>query len=229
VKTVRIAVSVLLLMAVLALSGCTKTYFFSFKNLQSLVDYQGAWTLEEDDEWGFTPRGFQSGDANVACPFRFSGDFTYTVKFYLKADATHLIDFGICLGDGTWYDTTENDLHIEFYNTNSATSYYYIYDHDQDGTDFEHYDIDEDAPGLVTNGLNTFKLVKTGNNIRITFNEEDEPFADFDLVEYNSIWFGPNVWMEQNFPLEEDFGFFLESVEVVYTAGQRSDMPLGDE
>lgn len=223
-KSLKIAMTILFILAILSLTGCNKTYFFSFRDEQSLSNSEGDWILEEDEAWGFTSKGFTAEDANVACPFRFSGDFTYIVTFYLNADENHTLDFGICLGDGTWYDTTDNDIHIEFYDPNTDDAGYYIEEHD--GTYIEHYNEDGDAPGLNTHGYNDFKLVKRGEKIRIFLN--DVEYANFELSVYESEWFGPNVWVEEDFPLNDGYGFFLESVGVVYPTGNISDMPYID-
>jgi len=225
VKSLKTGVTILFILAVLALSGCNKTYFFSFRDEQSLSNSEGSWIEEGWGDWGFTSKGFTANNSNLACPFRFSGDLTYIVTFYLNADEDHPVNFGICLGDGTWYLTTVNDVHIEFYDPNTEDSGYYIEDHDYD-TSYIHYEEEGDAPGLNTHGYNDFKLVKRGDKIRIFLNSVE--YANFELQAYNSEWFGPNIWVEEDFPLDDGYGFFLESVGVVYPTGNISDMPYYD-
>jgi hypothetical protein len=224
VKSVKIALTILFILSVLALSGCNKTYFFSFKDEQALVNDEGAWFMEGDFDWAFTSKGLTMSDNNVASPFRYSGDFSYIVSFYLNADEEHLVSFGICLGDGTWYGTTENDVHIEFYNPNSEHSAYYIEDHDDMSNDYVHYDEQGDPPGLNPNGYNLFRLVKKGDCIQIFLN--DVEYAKFELQTYNSEWFGPNIWSDTDFGIDDGYGFFLESVAVVHPTGNVSDMPI---
>lgn len=221
-KNYRMALAILFIVALLALTGCNKTYFFSFKKEQSLGNAEGDWILEDDDDWGFTSKGFTAQDSNVACPFRFSGDLTYIVTFYINADEDHPISFGVCLGDGTWYDTTVNDVHIDFRNIGTEQAYYFIGDHST-GDTYTHYDEEGLPAGLRLDSYNAFKLIKCGDKMRLFFNGEE--FAAFELQNYASEWFGPNVWMREDFvPLDDGYGFFLESVGVTYPTGNISDM-----
>ena len=123
------------------LTGCLgKTYAFSFSLEQDLVNAQGEWILEYD-ACEFEPLGLNMQNANVCCPWRFCGDFTMTVLFWLRTAPAHRYYFGISLGDGRWHDTTENDLHMEVYEVGSTGEGYEFWDHDQDETSAEHRDV----------------------------------------------------------------------------------------
>lgn len=219
----RIALAALLLASLLFIAGCEpKVYFFSFKAEQDLENAQGEW-IHEDYDIDFNENGINIQEANIACPFRFSGDLTMTVRFYLDVDDSHEYYFGISLGDGTWYGTTENDLHVEVEYCGGDDEYYEIYDHDQDENDYWHYDEDAALPGLNRDGLNIWVLTKVGRHVTISVN--DTEFADFTLQEYNSRWFGPNFYSEWYDSLNFDYGFTVESVEVLYK-GSASPMPV---
>jgi hypothetical protein len=219
----RIAITVLALAILILLSGCEpKVYFFSFKVEQDLENAQGEWIAENDDT-DFNENGINIQEGNIACPFRFSGDLTMTVRFYLNATDPHEYYFGISLGDGTWYGSTENDLHVEVSQCGGPEERYYIFDHDQDGTEFWHYDESANVPGLDRAGLNIWVLTKVGRHITISVN--DTEFADFILEEYNSRWFGPNLYSEWVDVKDFDYGFTVESIEVLYR-GSASPMPV---
>lgn len=219
----RYMLAALVIVGLVVIAGCApKIYFFSFKVEQDLENAQGAW-FAEDDVMDFNGSGLNIQEGNIACPFRFSGDLTMTVKFYMNANAAHEYYFGISLGDGTWYGSTENDLHVEIDNCGDTDEYYEIYDHDQDEVSYTHYDEDALLPGLNRNGLNIWVLTKVGRHITISVN--DTEFADFTLEEYNSRWFGPNIYSDWIDVSDFDYGMTVESVEVQYR-GSISPMPI---
>ena len=219
----RVALAALILVSLVLIAGCEpKVYFFSFKVEQDLTNAQGEWTLEDDDT-EFNVDGINIQEGNIACPLRFSGDLTMTVRFHLNATDPHEYYFGISLGDGTWYGTTENDLHVEVDHCGGDEERYFVYDHDQDETEYWHYDEDEPLPGLNRDGLNIWVLTKVGRHVTISVN--DTGFADFTLEEYNSRWFGPNLYSEWVDVKDFDYGFTVESVEVLYK-GSASPMPV---
>ncbi|HNV35023.1 MAG TPA: hypothetical protein PKK63_05775, partial [Bacillota bacterium] len=114
-KRVRPVVFLVMLLIILSLTGCTKkNYYFSFAKEQDFINESGEWFLE-GAVYEFTSGGLNLQQGNIACPLRFSGDFTVTVFFEAHVDADHTYNLGISLGDGTWYDTTENDVHMEMY------------------------------------------------------------------------------------------------------------------
>ncbi len=218
----RLTLAVLLLALIVLMTGCySKTYFFSFKDEQDLENAEGEW-VTEDKDYEFKADGINLQVANVCCPLRFSGGFTMTVRFYLDADVAHYYFFGISLGDGTWYGTTENDLHIEVERCGAPDESYFIADHDT-ADQYNHYDEDELLPGLNRDGLNIWILKKVGKHITIEVN--GARFASFYLKEYDSIWFGPNIYVVSRTMADHAYGFTLESVKVEYS-GATSPMPI---
>lgn len=223
----RLAAAALVLAGLIMIAGCTPkdVYFFSFRQEQDLENSEGEWVSEEDD-FTFNESGINLQEANICSPLRFCGDFTMTVKFLLETDDAHEYYFGVSLGDGTWYGTTENDLHVEVDNCGGTGEYWEICDHDQDETTFWHYEEDGRLPGLNRNGLNTWVLKKLGN--RITIRVNGIQFASFVLEEYDSVWFGPNIYCEYVDGRDASYGMTVESVKVEYN-GVTSPMPvLGD-
>ncbi len=223
----RYRLILLILTAILiatALSGCFgKSYTFSFAIEQDLVNAQGEWILEYDT-CEFEPLGLNMQYANVCCPWRFSGDFTMTVLFWLRTAADHRYSFGISLGDGTWHDTTENDIHMEVYEVGGTGEGYEFWDHDQDEVSYEHCDIVGYLPGLNRNGLNVWIVRKVGDHFYVSVNGTS--IIDFDIVRYNSDWFGPNIYAWNDDPMDYDYGFVLQSVRVRYS-DPTSPMPVG--
>jgi hypothetical protein len=215
---VRTPIVLMVIVLALLLSGCNKTYFFSFFTEQDLENLEGAWYPEGDGavaDYAFLGDGVRIQNGSIACPLRFSGNFTMTVDFWLNADETHDYWFDICLGDGTFWGTTESDVHMEVIDCGSVNEYYWIADHDSSEVEEVHYDIDSSLPGLNRSGMNTWVLTKTGKNIKISVN--DIQFADFDLVYYDSIWFGPNLVAEYSAIRDTNYGVTYESIKVEYS------------
>jgi len=200
----------------LSLSGCIgKVYYFNFAIEQDLTNSKGTWILEYD-LCEFQTKGLNLPNANGCSPFLFNGNFMMTVVFWLNTTPDHDYSFGISLGDGTWHDTTENDIHMEVYEVGSDDGGYEFWDHDQDEVSYEHVDIvGELPPGLNSNGLNVWILNKIGDHFYVSCN--GTAIIDFDIVHYNSEWFGPNIYAWNNDPADFDYGFTLQSVRVRYS------------
>ena len=224
-KRVRPVVFLVMLLIILSLTGCTKkNYYFSFAKEQDFINESGEWFLE-GAVYEFTSGGLNLQQGNIACPLRFSGDFTVTVFFEAHVDADHTYNLGISLGDGTWYDTTENDVHMEMSNLGAgAFEERYISDHDDDYmNEYEHLYETGLIPGVVRDGYNTYIIKKTGNNISIRIN--DVQYANFDLVYYKSQWFGPNLYVYCDNGTDYNHGITFYDIRVEYT-GNTSPMPL---
>ncbi|HNZ09488.1 MAG TPA: hypothetical protein PLI88_07045 [Bacillota bacterium] len=223
-KRARLVIIVAVMIVILSLSGCVKkNYYFSFKAEQSLANSSGEW-FPEGTTYEFTPHGLNLQYGNIACPLRFSGDFTVTVFFEANVDADHRYELGISLGDGTWYGTTLNDVHMEMYLGDDENESRYIYDHNEGEIDeYYHYTDSGRIPGIVRQGFNTYVIKKTGDNISIRINNVQ--YADFDLVYYDSEWFGPNLNTYAYDDIEEGYGITFYDIRVEYT-GATSPMPL---
>jgi hypothetical protein len=219
---IPILMTLILLMAI-TLSGCgTKTYLFSFKNEQDLINAEGEWFPEYYD-YSFNSNGINIQEGNIACPLRFSGNITMTVKFWLNVSVDHIYWMGICLGDGTWSGSTENDIHVEMDYMGSVDESYKVKDHDVDHHETIHYEEHELTPGLNRNGYNVYILRIVGKHVTISLN--DAIYADFFIENYDSEWFGPNLMSEWNVSNDTNYGVTFESIEVVYS-GNTSPMPL---
>ncbi len=229
-KPRHIFLAILVLSASLILSGCTNydyEYFFSFKDEQDLSNANGTWILECDypDDYSFNSKGINLQNANLACPWRFSGDIRVTVRFWLNVNEDYYYWLGLGLSDSTWWcGLPANDVHMDMeYLGYSDWEYYYIADHDTlDGEDAVHYEDDGVFKGLRKNGFNEYVLTKTGNKIVAKMNGVS--FASFTLEEYDSEWFGPNLgsaYMNYQSPL---YGATFESIKIEYS-GSVSPMP----
>jgi hypothetical protein len=217
-----IMAAIILLLAI-ALSGCGgKTYFFSFKNEQDFANTEGTW-VSELSNYTFNSNGLKILDGNIACPLRFSGNITMTVRFWVKASVDYTYWIGISLGDGTWFDTSENELHIEMENVGAPDEYYTVSDNDAAMQQLVHYQVNALTPGLNRNGYNEYVLNKVGEHFTISLNGVE--YADFDLGYYDSEWFGPNLMSSWNDSVDDIYGVTFESIRVVYS-GETSLMPL---
>lgn len=221
-KPFRLCIAIFVFIFALSLAGCgEKVYFFSFADEQSLSNAEGAWFPEEAG-YQFNEDGVNIQDANLACPFRFSGDFTVTVNFWLNADADHDYWLGLGLGDGTWWGTTESDVHVDMYEIGDEGEYYTIGDHNDTGSNYwtTH---NEPVPGLKRDGYNTYVLRKVGKNIKLSMNGVE--FADYDLQFNDADWLGPNLVARSDEGIDYAYGPTFESIEVTYK-GSMSPMPL---
>lgn len=159
---------------ILSLSGCGKTWAVTFTTTTDL----DTWAKQD---W-FTPytlQLFADGmylDGKICIgPYGFSGNFTETITFNLDtmvANTVPMIEF--TLSDGLLAPVSDfvqaifnhvGDIGIEtygFYETGATMN---------SGTEI---------PSLNRDGSNTFKLVKTGDNIKMYMN--DTILCDYDLV-----------------------------------------------
>lgn len=230
-KSRHMLMAILVLSVSLILSGCTNydyEYFFSFKDEQDLSNANGTWILECDysTDYGFNPQGINLQWANLASPWRYSGDIRVTVNFWLNVNEDYYYWLGLGLSDSTWWcERAANDVHMDMnYLGYSSEESYYIADHDTlDDYEAVHYEDYGVFDGLNKNGFNEYVLTKTGNKIVARMNGVN--FASFRLDEYDSEWFGPNLGSVCMGLQNALYGVTFESIKVEYS-GIVSPMPV---
>lgn len=170
----------------------------------------------------FVPdKGLELRHAGVTCPILFSGDLTFIVRFYLKADASHSLFFSISMSDATCMGAG-SDLHLDVVNVGTVDEAYAIFDHEPSAMIVPLYTAD-DLPGLNRDGINEFILTKTGDQVKIEIN--GTPVESEILDRYESQWFAPNIEVQiGSYAPDGIYGLVIESIKVVYPSGNREEM-----
>lgn len=227
------ALAIVSILAALLLSGCSTTYFFSFREEGDLDNDEGAWYMEDwflsvssaspavSGSYSFEEKGLSMRGKAVTCPFRFSGDFTYIVRFWVYADAAHELFFSLAMADGPMLTTAESFLNLEGLDVGTTDEAYAYFDATEP---FMAMAIEDPMPGLVRDGRNTYELKKKGDSITMKVN--GTLIGDFDLSDYDSEWFAPCLSSMLYYPFEGDFGIFFESVKVIYEDGMIDDTSI---
>ncbi len=227
------ALAVVSILAALLLSGCTTTYFFSFREEGDLENDEGAWYMEDwflsvssaspavTGSYSFADKGLSMRGKAVTCPFRFSGDFTYIVRFWVYADEDHEAFFGLDMADGPLLSSAESFLCLEGIEVGlegEAHAYY-----EATGL-FMIMPVEEPMPGLIRDGRNVYELKKKGDSVTMKVN--GTLVGELELEEYASQWFAPCLESQLFYPYDGTFGVFIESVKVIYEDGMIDDTSI---
>lgn len=227
------ALAIVSILAALLLSGCSTTYFFSFREEGDLGNDEGDWYMEDwflslssaspmvGGSYSFAEKGLSLRGKAITCPFRFSGDFTYIVRFWVYADETHDLFFGLDMADAPLLSMADSFLCLEGMDVGSVEEAYAAYE--ASGL-FMIMPTEELMPGLNRNGRNVYELKKKGDNVTMKVN--GTLVDEFELVDYASEWFAPCLEAQLFFPYEGTFGVFIESVKVIYEEGMIDETPI---
>lgn len=126
-------------------------------------------------------------------PVAFDEDFTITVNFILNTDADNTATFGICIGDGAGFFPS-NYIYSRFSNLGYEDYEDWNVDDDGAGTVIQVEATDSTLPTLLRKGPNFWKLIKTGNNIKIFVNLYK--VADFPLARCAAAKYFINLYSE---------------------------------
>lgn len=227
------ALAIVSILAALLLSGCSTTYFFSFREEGDLGNDEGDWYMEDwylsassaspaiGGDYSFADKGLSLRGKAITCPFRFSGDFTYIVRFWLYADDTHDLFFGLDMADAPLLDSADSFLCLEGLDVGSDEEAHAYYE--ASGL-FMIMPIEEPMPGLVRSGRNVYELKKKGDIVTMRVN--GTLIGELELEDYASEWFAPCISSQIFFPYDGDFGMFVESVKVIYEEGMVDETPI---
>lgn len=208
--TALIAFSILLLL----LAGCTKKYTFNFKTEMDSANKEGTWY--EGHEIDYTDLGAYLKGGALVSPFRFGGDFTVEIDFFVNVGDDHYLqwlEFYLIDSDNWSYDAwigmgmqMLSPSHGEYWvgQRNNSTEYPTV--------PFE---------GFVTEGLNKLTITKTGDIVSLTLGTHSYAPITIDagnlLDHYNFIIAG---YDDSN---TIGKGVYIEKVVVTYEDGNRVD------
>lgn len=229
-KTLRTLLVIGILLSISLLTGCNTTFSYSFKLEQELGD----WILEEWFEpssvsnasplaytlHAFVPdKGLELRQGGVTWPVMFSGDLTYKVRFYLKADEAHPIFFSFSMSDATCKEDG-SDLHLDVVDVGKSTEGYALIEHEPSAMIM--IALTEDyLPGLNRSGMNDFVLKKTGDMVEMKMN--GKLIGEILLEKYASEWFAPNIEVHiGGYTPDGIYGMVIEKVEVIYPEGNEA-------
>jgi hypothetical protein len=178
----------ILMMTCLLLAGCARTWFVDFTRLHSVDDWV------KFGPWSALPEGLVLGGGYISSKVAFGGDFTLTVIFDLDVDdLLNRAEFAIWLSDGQTLTPDNYITCIGLGLGDPLEEEYTVRDYSQHETE-ERYIADYNAafPGLIRQGLNTWKLIKEGKHIDIWMNGNVE-VASFDIEHYEASYFYVNI------------------------------------
>ncbi len=199
------------LVAVLAfsLAGCAKSYIFNFEREQSLSNYQGTW-LEYGEPLLFEDEGAYLDGNAITCPFKFGGDFTMEVYFFINtADTNYLqwLDFYLVdssdWGYGIW-------IGMGMQQTSIADSIHWF---GQSGVG----NLPGMLPHLNIDGNNKAVYEKVGDVITLYLN--DEELTSFTIAPENQIDYYRPLFSAYDDEQDQWKGLYLQKVVVKYESG----------
>jgi len=194
----------------LSLSGCAKRYVFNFKSEQSVSNDEGTW-LEHSDPVLFGDEGAYLDGNAITCPFRFSGDFTMEVYFYLNTADTNYMDwlemYLIDSNDWSYGVWAGMGMHQQGVNVSEYWS-------GQTGSSPTFAGI---LPGLNVDGNNKAVFKKVGNLITLSLNGEQ--LEAFTLTFANQIPYYRPFLSAYDDGTEQWKGVYYQKVVVKYEEG----------
>jgi len=185
-RTAKAAAIILALAVALSMAGCSKTYTFDFTTAPNM----NAWYLQD---W-FSPYtcivnsdGLYLNGKIAVGPYGFTGDFTMSFVFELHvSNAEQVSMIEILLGyDGAapvsqYISALLNNLGSD---TNENYNLY-----ENGGS----YGSGTAIPGIDYDGINTLKIVKNGNNIKMYMNGSTK-ICDHDIISCSLVTFYPRL------------------------------------
>lgn len=184
-KTARVCLIAMILLALITLAGCGKEYYFSFKDNQSLTDGVNAWLAHGDGTAQFYWNGVALDDKWLVCPFGFRGDVTINIAYELDVSDLEKVRFNFLIASDPTYpsDSYHGGAVIA---GNPAM---------QDAMVVEkHYSSDDVngywpgvVPGLDKDGENVIQITKRGDRYKFKLN--GELLADYVAQMYFPNWF----------------------------------------
>ncbi len=208
----RIALVIAVSAILLLLSGCAKKYTFNFKTEMDAENGEGAWY--ESGELDYTDLGAYLEGGALVSPFRFGGDFTVEIDFYVNVGDDHYLqwlEFYLIDSDnwsyGAWIGMGMQML-------SSTHGENWIGQRDR-------FTENPTVPfaGFITEGQNKLKIAKTGDVVNLTLGTHSyDPIAidPGNLVDYyNFIMVG---YDDSN---TNGKGVYIEKVVVTYENNNR--------
>jgi len=208
----RITALIVLSVALLILSGCTKKYTFNFKTERDAKNIEGTWY--EGGDIGYSSLGAYLNDDALVSPFRFGGDFTVEIDFFANVGDEHYLqwlEFYLIDTDNWSYDKW---IGLGMQMLSPSHGEYWVGQKDN----YAEYPAVPFA-GFVAEGLNKLKISKTGDIVSLTLGTHAYPPITIDpgnlLDHYNFII----VAYDDSNTIGK--GVYIEKVVVTYEDGNR--------
>ena len=221
---------VLLITAALAfavIAGCKPgdeglTWVYDFMaDGDAFLSADPAWYVDTGS-MGEYSHGYWLGDASVAAPYLFTGDFVAEFEFYLKVlSGESIFRYAFRLVDPNWDYASRRYFNFEVndaaFPSIGATSYEIAQGNNP-------YVIDERDGNVpyIANGINTCRLVRTGNVITTYMNGELIDSETITAGNQPSIGYSPFVH-GYNTDSEADSSFYIRKLTVTCLPGERVD------
>ena len=207
----RIATLAAVLIMLLLLTGCTKKYTFNFKTERDAVNSEGAWF--EDDQIEYTSLGAYLDDDALVSPFRFGGDFTAEIDFYLNTSDEHYLqwlEFYLIDSDNWDYDAWIGaGMNLS---SPTAGSYWVGQRNSAPGGSGP-------LPGLIADGHNKMTISKTGDSVSVTLGSH--AFPSFLILPENVSGYYNLMLEGYDDGNTLGKGLYIEKVVVTYQDGNR--------
>ena len=203
----RLLLIAVVLLAMIGMQGCAKTWSVDFTRVSNINN----WLLSSD--YIIVPGiGLVLEDSNnVTAPIVLTGDFAITVRFKLATTTDQRVLGAIWLGSIPNYPFSQSIISFYFEHGGASDPYFEIW------TDGPTTDIDlmntssTEIPGMANNAINTYTIVKTGDNFEARlngvllwswFNTRYE--SDTFYLTLNSSWLTNNQVIYKSVKIEAD-------------------------
>lgn len=203
-----IAVSILLLL----LSGCSKKYTFNFKTERDATNGEGTWY--QNGEFDFTDLGAYIEGSALVSPFRFGGDFTVDIDFFVNVGETNYLqwlEFYLIDSDDWGYDAW---IGLGMHMLSSTHGSYWVGQRENFSDT-----LSVPMPGFVSDGHNKLTIAKTGDIVNLTLGTHSyepitiDPGNLFDYYNFIIVGYDDSNTIGK--------GVYIEKVVVTYESGNR--------
>ena len=209
-KIIRLISMLLLLGLVVGLSGCDEVWSVDFTEVYDVNDWMIFGFQGGPGSHNLYSAGLLLDYYGATGPYGFSGDFTMTVSFLLDLDEAETVDLVVIgIGDGSEL-YTEKHITLTLSNLGSETSEVLIV-REIFGAEWDTIVSRDSIPGIRRHGVNTFKLVKTGDRIKTYFN--GTLLCDYLLEHYDLMFSFPIIASVQ----ESSSKLYFQSVKFTYS------------
>lgn len=217
-RTLKPYAAILLLAALLLLSGCYDArYYFNFKEEGDLVNEEGAW-VTDTGVFGIGQDGLFLDESWITAPLKFAGDFKVKANFWLRADYIKKGSIRMAISNRPYQANPWIWARIYLIDLGTNAEMLMI---DEGGTCHEiHYDYLFDFSSLDRSGWNEMTLEHVAGHISLRLN--GRLIYEFDLVCCDSEYYALSLFFATEGtedPSDPEFGIVLKDVKVEYTKG----------
>lgn len=185
----RLLVSVLVIVAMLGIQGCNKTWSVRFTSLDDL----SGWVLQgllPPAEWDVSYDGLYLNGVAAHSPFGFEGDFKMTLEFELHVGENNDLDSLMILFTNGGLAPFSDHIMSAFGYVGGPNEFYYSEDV---GTSNSLLNIGLFTPGLDRDGTNIYRFEKHGIFIKAYINGAE--LFDNTISQYQYTTFYPSIYI----------------------------------